>query len=474
MYRPLFFRFRITFLILAGLFIIIVGLIPVCSAEISIGTIIDTVGMVDDHTTIAMGTGIAGNGSSMLYRDSSLSNGGAFQMNKVVGTGSSGSAGSIDAQKVLRYTTAGTGSHLSLSEGSLTSTAGTKDTKSTPVCSFASGPGDGNRSTSASASLEIINANTLDLATSTRITPGDLQNSVTANTSLASGNYSGPATIKSSFTSTDQTAHEITRATDRSMVSGLFDLFTRAYHGGDGATIQAQTRASGMVSSKTIAEHTYGLENSTGIRPEWRGSTVYAADVMTNGGDLDETRRLISDETIRSQRVLTYQANGPQSMQSEERIVAVKEAPLGNGSATVTGCVLSQGEQNNTTRALYQSVAASSQIFGVDSAQISSTARVDIGSGKNGTLPLKVEYHADIISPIQFDAKIVQVMTDPDNDGRYEDLNGNKKQDMQDLVLLFRNFEWLSKSSLSPRFDYNNNGRVDLADLTRAFKDVQV
>jgi PKD repeat protein len=432
--------------------------------------------MVDDSTTINMGYGTSANGSSMFYHDSSLSNGGAFQMNKDIITGSMISSGSIESQKVLRYDAAGTGSHLAVYEDALTRTTGVQNAGSSPVCLFASGSEGGtNQTTAGSASMEIMNANTLQLTTFTHITPGDLQYSVSANTSLASGNYSGPVTIRSSFTYENQTLDKINRVMDRSMVSGLFDLFTRVYRGGDSANIQAQTQASGMVSSKTVVEHEYAQANGTSEDPEWRGNAVYYADIMTNGGTLDEKRTLSSGETIESRRMLTYLAHGSTSMQTEEKVVAVKKAPTSVGSSTTIGCVFTGGESNTSSdEALYQSVSSSSRLLGVDSAQISSASQIDMGIGRNGTMPLQVDYTADIRSPVQFDETIVQVMTDPDKDGRYEDLNGNKKQDMQDLVLLFKNFEWLSKSSISARFDYNNNGKVDLADLTHAFKDVRV
>lgn len=61
-------------------------------------------------------------------------------------------------------------------------------------------------------------------------------------------------------------------------------------------------------------------------------------------------------------------------------------------------------------------------------------------------------------------------MKDTDGDGKYEDLNGNGKKDMQDLVLLFKNIEWISKSNYSYKFDYNGNGRFDFADLVFLYK----
>lgn len=60
-------------------------------------------------------------------------------------------------------------------------------------------------------------------------------------------------------------------------------------------------------------------------------------------------------------------------------------------------------------------------------------------------------------------------MKDTDNDGRFEDLNGNGHLDMNDLVLLFQNFRWIGESNISLRIDFNNNGRADYADIVTIF-----
>ena len=475
MHRSL--RFKALFLLyflLAGLFFFFPAPLVASATEVSIGTIIDTVGMVTDHTTIAQGTGSSVNGSYQFYHDSSMSNGGGLKLTKAVNSGGQDiDSGSVDAQKVMSYDAAGSGAHLSGSESAYTRSAVSSGSAQSPACAFASGDsGNTSQVQSASSSLEIANANSLELTTSTKISPGNLHYSVSANSSPISGNYSGPATIVSSFTYGSETSEQKNQVTDRTMVSGLFDLFNRVYQAENGATIQAQTQASGMVSSKTVTEHTYDQVNRTTSSAGWSGSSVYTADTLTNGGNIDETRAISADSGVSAQRVVSYQANGSESMQTEEKIVAAKEVSSGINSSSAAVCVFAGDDRNMTDSTTHQSVAASSLLFGVDSAQSVSVAQIDMGSRSNGTMPLVVNYKAEIVSPIQFDAGILQTMTDPNKDGRFEDLNGNGRQDMQDLVLLFRNFEWLSKSSLSSRFDFNNNGRVDLADLTRTFKDI--
>ncbi|HWQ64155.1 MAG TPA: hypothetical protein VN429_07030 [Methanospirillum sp.] len=441
-------------------------------------TLIDTVGMAHDSSTITQGYGNPYvNGSSQLFRDSTMTNGGALTLSKIASSGGKRyENGSIDAQKVLSYDAGTTGSHLSASEHMMTTTTRGLSDNSSPLCTLASGDSESSSSTrsfSASASLDVITANTLQLTSRTRISSEDLQYSVSANTSSSIGNYSSPAIVATSFNYGSGTASEMNMASDRSKVSGLFDLFNRVYHGGTSATIQEQTGGSGMVNSRTIAEHTYNSRNITG-QTEWTGTAVYASTLLTNGGNFEETRALTADKTTDSQRLVSYHANGSTSMQTEERVVAVKQVRDGVNTSTDPSCAFGGSTATgNGTTVSYQSVSASSQVMGVDSAEIESVGHMDIGSENNGTAPVIVHYRADITSPVEFDASILQKMTDPDNDGKFEDLNGNGKLDMQDLVLLFRNFDWLSKSNISSRFDYNNNGRVDFADLTHAFRDIQ-
>jgi PKD repeat protein len=479
MFRPPVIRaYQISLIILTGIFLFSLPCATV-AAEVSIGTIIDTIGMVDDRTTITMGQGNPySNGSAMVYRDSQMTNGGALQMTKSVAA--SGGAGSLtglpstDATKVLHYDAAGTGSHIAVSEDALSQRAIPDEDASARGCTLSSSSGEvgSNQSTTASASLDIHSASSLQLTTSTKISTTDLHYSVSANTTPLEGNNAGAATISSAFTYDTRNDNDRNRMSDRSMVSGLFDLFTRVYHAGAGAGIQAQTQGTGMVSSKTVAEHEYASYNRTGNQPEWTGTLVYTADILTNGGNLDETRKVTSDKTIESDRILTYGANGSHAIQTEERVVAVKDAPSGQSDDGNAQCVLAGADAAGLNQSSHQTVTSSSLVFGVESVQLTSSAQLDIGSEKNGSSPLVVDYRVDITSPILFDPYIVQSMTDPNNDGKYEDLNGNGRRDMQDLILLFKNFEWLSKSSISSRFDYNLNGKVDLADLTWAFKNI--
>ncbi|MBX0305858.1 alkaline phosphatase PhoX [Haloarcula salinisoli] len=62
--------------------------------------------------------------------------------------------------------------------------------------------------------------------------------------------------------------------------------------------------------------------------------------------------------------------------------------------------------------------------------------------------------------------------TDPDDDGRYEDLNGNGRLDYADIQLLFENFDRDSVRLNKTAYDFNENGRLDFDDVVDLYEDV--
>ena len=59
--------------------------------------------------------------------------------------------------------------------------------------------------------------------------------------------------------------------------------------------------------------------------------------------------------------------------------------------------------------------------------------------------------------------------SDPDGDGKYEDLNGNGGLDFSDLLLFFYNMDWIGNNQPGGIFDYNGNGHIDFNDLMILF-----
>jgi PKD repeat protein len=59
---------------------------------------------------------------------------------------------------------------------------------------------------------------------------------------------------------------------------------------------------------------------------------------------------------------------------------------------------------------------------------------------------------------------------DLDEDGMYEDVNGNGRRDFADVVLLFNHIQWCCTSQPAGTFDYNRNGRVDFSDVVTLYR----
>jgi PKD repeat protein len=59
--------------------------------------------------------------------------------------------------------------------------------------------------------------------------------------------------------------------------------------------------------------------------------------------------------------------------------------------------------------------------------------------------------------------------TDPDHDGRYEDINGNVIMDFDDVVVYYDNMDWIGENANVAFFDYNNNNLIDFDDVVKLY-----
>lgn len=65
-----------------------------------------------------------------------------------------------------------------------------------------------------------------------------------------------------------------------------------------------------------------------------------------------------------------------------------------------------------------------------------------------------------------------RIPLDLNDDGLYEDVNGNGRRDFADVVLYFNQMTWISANEPLIMFDYNGNGRIDFADVTWLFNNL--
>jgi len=59
--------------------------------------------------------------------------------------------------------------------------------------------------------------------------------------------------------------------------------------------------------------------------------------------------------------------------------------------------------------------------------------------------------------------------TDLDQNGLYEDINGNGILDFDDMVAYYDNMDWIEENVPLEFFDYNKNGLIDFDDVVRLY-----
>lgn len=64
------------------------------------------------------------------------------------------------------------------------------------------------------------------------------------------------------------------------------------------------------------------------------------------------------------------------------------------------------------------------------------------------------------------------VSTDPDGDGKYEDINANGRKDFADVVQFFNQLTWIATNEPITAFDFNGNSRIDFADVVSLFNEL--
>ncbi len=73
---------------------------------------------------------------------------------------------------------------------------------------------------------------------------------------------------------------------------------------------------------------------------------------------------------------------------------------------------------------------------------------------------------------IQIFPGLVMAPTDPDNDGLYEDINGNGRLDYQDLIIFYNQIDWIKEQQPVSAFDMNGNGAIEMQDMILLYQEV--
>lgn len=121
---------------------------------------------------------------------------------------------------------------------------------------------------------------------------------------------------------------------------------------------------------------------------------------------------------------------------------------------------------------------------GTDGARL---ATLTLEGQSSGTADLTVDVEAfdddrgDDVDPVVDPGLVVtgppaldggRLPTDPDGDGRFEDLNGNGRMDFADVALLFEHLDGDAVQLNKAAYDFNDNGRVDYDDVVDLYEEL--
>ncbi|ADN35709.1 peptidase C1A papain [Methanolacinia petrolearia DSM 11571] len=141
-----------------------------------------------------------------------------------------------------------------------------------------------------------------------------------------------------------------------------------------------------------------------------------------------------------------------------------------NGSWLMSGASVNLTRGDSSIPAVNLSYVSETQIDGIFDINGLDEGRWNVTvtnpDGKKATL-------TDGFTIIMSMAPVNGVMpTDPNGDGIYEDLNGNAQADYADVNIFFVSYSWIEGNEPEDAFDFNNNGRLDMADIVVLFDSI--
>jgi beta propeller repeat protein len=95
--------------------------------------------------------------------------------------------------------------------------------------------------------------------------------------------------------------------------------------------------------------------------------------------------------------------------------------------------------------------------------------RIDEGNEGNNTLSASFEVEPGSAMLLPFPG-CTGVPVDTDGDGLFEDINGNRRADFNDVVIYYRSLGWIPANGLVHFFDFNENDRIDFDDVVTLYR----
>jgi hypothetical protein len=115
-------------------------------------------------------------------------------------------------------------------------------------------------------------------------------------------------------------------------------------------------------------------------------------------------------------------------------------------------------------------VTVSADTVGTTDLQVSNTT---VGSTSGEDIPVRAESGATIRSVnLSAVGGFDQAPTDPDSDGKFEDINGDGEVTISDVQAIFVNIDDPVLQDNPELFDFSGNGEVNIVDVQRLFVEV--
>ncbi|MEN6518632.1 MAG: NosD domain-containing protein [Methanospirillum sp.] len=147
-------------------------------------------------------------------------------------------------------------------------------------------------------------------------------------------------------------------------------------------------------------------------------------------------------------------------------------SPLPSGQVVLQGVDLSQGVPVGATNVILATLTLRGTATGSTGIVITPDPSMGVQNRNGDPYPITVQPGTLTVASQPYFSCIPSYPTDPNGDGKYEDVNGNGRADFADIVMVFTNLTCITGDDDWQCLDFNSNSRIDFADIVWLFNNV--
>lgn len=244
---------------------------------------------------------------------------------------------------------------------------------------------------------------------------------------------------------------------------------------GDADLWVAEIDANGsLIWNRTLGGSLY--ESGAWVRLMSDGNLVVAGNTRSNDGDIQNSKGegdlWVAKIDARINATLPITQPVPIGVNLSHTVPEISSASLPSNNITE---VPSPALISNNTTTNKVSPGGNQTLVNNETHPVNSSTLVpadNVTAGKNSTSPIPVSNSSSVNLSVPIAIPGFNATPgDPDGDGRYEDLNGNGKTDLQDPPIFFTNIDWIKDHEPTRAFDFNGNGAIDFGDISALFEE---